>query len=108
MTTILSKKEFEIFLMLYAANVDGNISKDELKIILSNTDKETYDFVNDYFQSHNDAECLDIIKENKAKHILSIGDKASILSDIHDIFVVDNLFDNMERLIMRNLNRFLD
>ena len=37
----LNKEEFKVMVMLYAANIDGNIQSDEVRVMLEKTGFET-------------------------------------------------------------------
>ena len=37
----LNKEEFKTLVMLYAANIDGNVKSEEVKVMLEKTDFET-------------------------------------------------------------------
>ena len=48
----LSKQEFKVLVMLYAANIDGNIQSEEVKIMLEKTDFDTVEKVEKLFCSY--------------------------------------------------------
>ena len=41
----LNKEEFKTLVVLYAANIDGNIQSEEVKVMLEKTDFETVEKV---------------------------------------------------------------
>ena len=63
----LSKEEFKAMVMLYAANIDGNILSEEVKVMLEKIDSETVEKAKKLFGRMSDKEVLDSIRENKAQ-----------------------------------------
>ena len=63
----LSKEEFKAMVMLYAANIDGNILSEEVKVMLEKIDSETVEKAKKLFGKMSDKEVLDSIRENKAQ-----------------------------------------
>ena len=56
----LSKDEFKVLAMLYAANIDGNIQSEEVEVMLQKSGFDTVEKVNKMFGKMNDVEVLDV------------------------------------------------
>ena len=52
----LNKEEFKTLVMLYAANIDGNIQSEEVKVMLEKSGFETVEKMENLFDKMNDAE----------------------------------------------------
>ncbi len=104
----LSKDEFKVMVMLYAANIDGNIQSEEVKVMLKKTDFETVDKVEDMFDKMNDAEVIECIRENKPLYAASESDRLEILADLCAIIEADEKCTVMEETMVRNIRRLLE
>ena len=68
---ILNKNEFVTSVMLYAANSDGNIQLEEVKVMLQKNDFDTMEKVEKLFAKMFDMDVFGCIRENKALYALS-------------------------------------
>lgn len=103
----LNKKEFKVLMMLYAANVDGNIQSEEVKVMLEKTDFDTVDKVEKLFAKMSDMEVLDCIRENKAQYAATEADRDELLSDLSAIINADERCTAMEGQLMRAMKHVL-
>ena len=103
----LNKEEFKTLVMLYAANVDGNIQSEEVKVMLKKSDFETVEKVEKLFAKMNDAEALAVIRENKPLHVATEGDRVELLADLCAVIEADEKCTVMENQIVRALHRVL-
>lgn len=104
----LNKEEFKALVMLYAANIDGNIQTEEVKIMLEKIGFETTEKVEKLFSKMSDMEVLNCIRENK---VLFAADKADRLDLIHDCCAIiesDEKCTVMEEQLVRVLRRILE
>ena len=104
----LSKDEFKVMVMLYAANIDGNIQSEEVKVMLKKTDYETVDKVESMFDKMNDAEVIECIRENKPLNVTSESDRLEILADLCAIIEADEKCTAMEDAMVRTMRRVLE
>ena len=102
----LSKDEFKVMVMLYAANIDGNIQSEEVKVMLKKTDFETVDKVESMFDKMNDAEVIECIRENKPLYVTS--ESLEILADLCAIIEADENCTVMEEYMVGALRRILE
>ena len=92
----LNKDEFKTLVMLYAANIDGNIQSEEVKIMLEKCGFETVEKVQKLFAKMNDAEVIDCIRENKAQHAATEADHLDLIHDCCAIIEADEKCTPME------------
>lgn len=104
----LNKDEFKVLVMLYAANIDGNIQSEEVRVMLKKTDFETVEKVEDLFDKMNDAEVLECIRENKPLYVATEGDRIEILADLCAIIEADEKCTVMEEQMVKTMMRLLD
>ena len=103
----LNKEEFKTLVMLYAANVDGNIQSEEVKVMLKKSGFETVEKVEKLFAKMNDAEALAVIRENKPLHVATEGDRVELLADLCAVIEADEKCTVMEEQMVRALHRVL-
>ena len=104
----LNKEEFKTLLMLYAANVDGNIQSEEVKIMLQKSDFATVDKMEKLFAKMSDVEVLNCIHENKPLYAATEGDRIEILADLCAVIEADEKCTVMEDAMVRTMRRVLE
>ena len=104
----LSKKEFKTLVMLYAANIDGNIQSEEMKVMLEKTDFETVEKVEKLFKKMSDMEVLECIRENKAQYAAAEADRLELIHDLCAIIEADEKCTAMEEQMVRVMRRLLE
>lgn len=105
---ILTKEEFKILVMLYAANIDGDIQSDEVKLMLKKSDFDTVEKVEKMFAKMNDMEVLDCIRENKIQHAATEADRLDLIHDLCAIIEADEKCTLMEEQMVRAMRRVLN
>ena len=70
----LTKEEFKTLVMLYAANIDGNIQSEEVRVMLEKSGFDTVEKMENLFAKMNDAEALAVIRENKPLNVATEGE----------------------------------
>jgi hypothetical protein len=101
---IWSKVELQVYILLLCANADGHESDEELKMIKSKTDEETFQKIYQEFSGDTDDERLDKIDAAIHLHRYSIIEIAAFRREMYEIFFSDCNFTMMEK----NLDRILD
>lgn len=107
-TEMLTKDEFKVLVMLYAANIDSNIHHDEVDEILQRTDAITFEKMKKVFQKMSDAEILSCINDNKARYCANEENKKQLLDDVHTIIAADEHHSAMEAHLIRVLKKALE
>jgi uncharacterized tellurite resistance protein B-like protein len=104
----LNKEEFKTLVMLYAANIDGNIQSEEVKIMLEKSGFDTVEKMEKLFGKMNDAEVLDCIRENKAQYAATEADRLDLIHDLCAIIEADEKTTVMEEQMVREMRRVLE
>ena len=94
--------------MLYAANIDGNIKSEEVKVMLQKIDFDTVEKVEKLFDKMSDTEVLDCIRENKAQYAATEADRLDLIHDLCAIIEADEKCTVMEEYMVRELRRVLE
>ena len=105
---LLNKEEFKTLAMLYAANIDGNIQSEEVKVILQKYGFDTVEKVEGLFDKMSDFEVLQCIRENKAQYIATEEDRLDLLHDLCTVIEADEKLTVMEEQMMRTIRRVLE
>ena len=105
---ILTKEEFKIMAMLYAANIDGNIQSEEVKVMLQKSNFDTVDKVEKLFDKMSDVEVLDCIRENKAQYAATETDRMDLIADLCAVVEADEKCTTMEEQVVSAMRRLLE
>ncbi|HKK12490.1 MAG TPA: hypothetical protein VJ945_06635, partial [Flavobacteriaceae bacterium] len=98
------KAELQTYILLLCANADGHESEEELKMIKSKTDQETFERIYKEFSRDTEQEGLEKIDTAIHLHRYSIMEIAAFRREMYEIFFSDCNFTLMEK----NLDRILD
>ena len=104
----LSKEEFKTLVMLYAANIDGNIQSEEVKVRLEKSGFETVEKIEKLFAKMSDAEVLACIRENKAQHAATEAERLDLIHDLCTVIEADEKVSVMEEQMVRTMRRLLE
>ena len=104
----LNKEEFKTLLMLYAANIDGNIQSEEVKIMLEKSGFDVVEKMEKMFAKMSDAEVLDCIRENKPFYADSEANRLDLIHDVCEIIEADENCTVIESQMVRALGRLLE
>ena len=104
----LNKEEFKVMVMLYAANIDGNIQSEEVKVMLEKSDFDTVEKIEKLFAKMNDAEVLECIRENKAQYAATEADRLDLIHDLCTVIEADEKCTVMEEQIVRTIRKTLE
>ena len=104
----LSKNEFKVLAMLYAANIDGNIKSEEVKIMLQKTDFDTVEKVENIFDKMSDLEVLECIRENKALYASTEAERLDLIADLCAIIEADEKCTVIEEEMVKAMRRMLE
>ena len=104
----LTKDEFKTLLMLYAANIDGNIQSEEVKIMLEKSGFATVEKMEKLFAKMNDTEVLDCICENKPFYADTEANRLDLIHDLCEIIEADEKCTVMEEQMVKEMRRLLE
>jgi hypothetical protein len=104
----LNKDEFKVMVMLYAANIDGNIQSEEVKVMLEKSDFDTVEKVEKLFSKMSDMEVLECIRENKALYAATEADRMDLIANVCAVIEADEVCSVMEEQVVRAMRRVLE
>ena len=104
----LNKEEFKTLVMLYAANIDGNIKSEEVRIMLEKSGFDTVERMEKLFSKMNDAEVLECIRENKDFYADTEASRLDLIHDCCAIIEADEKCTMMEEQMVRAMGKLLE
>jgi len=104
----LNKEEFKTLVMLYAANIDGIIQSEEVKVMLEKSGFDTVEKMEKLFAKMSDVEVLDCIRENKGQYAATEADRLDLMRDLCAIIEADEKTTVMEEQMVRAMRRVLE
>ena len=104
----LTKEKFEIFMMLCASGIDGNISMKELERICMQFDEKSYNEVFDSWKSMSSPAWLSFFKDHKDEFLKTEEDKAAFMADLNDLVMADGVNSPKEQNFMKVLEMLIN
>ncbi len=98
------KTELQIYVLLLCANADSMETDEEINLIKSKTDPDTFNKMYKEFISDTLDESLEKIQQNIYKHYYSHMELIEFRKEVNAVFLSDKKIHQMER----NLDRILD
>jgi len=102
-----TKREFETYVLLYAAHCNFIEEKEESEYILSKVDEQTFNRIHTEVVLDNETENLDKIQEYLGENNYSEEDKELLIRDIKNVFFADGSVDILERKVFSILKKIL-
>lgn len=103
----LNKEEFKTLVMLYAANIDGNMNPEEVEVMLEKADVSTFKKVSKLFKKMGDNEVLECIRANKDRFAATVEDKEQLLNNFRSVIQADERCTTMEKYLLKAIERIL-
>ena len=103
----INRNKFKTLLLLYAANIDGQVHPDEVKVILKNMDSKNFEKLMMEFGKMSDLEILECIRENKDKYAATPADRLKLLEELRTVIAADDKCTSMEEFLYRNIDKLL-
>lgn len=101
------KEDFLVYVLLYAANIDGAITFKEFRKVINAYGYDSYDRVVDQFEKENDFEHLQKIDTFK-KHYLESGKSVDdLMAKVKEILLTDGKFSNFEEIFYKRLKEIV-
>jgi len=100
----LSKTELQIYILLCCANADSIETEEELNLIKSKVDIDTFERIYKEFKNDNEDDRIEKIDDNVHLHEFSHMELGQLRREMYEIFFSDCEFKMMER----NLDKILD
>ncbi|AVI50408.1 hypothetical protein C5O00_04210 [Pukyongia salina] len=102
-----TKHELQIYIMLLAAQIDKEIDEEELSMIRSKTDEETFEKMYGEFKKDSNKKRLAKIRGGIDQHEYSHMELVEFRKEISEIFLADNKFKPREQHLDRILDNIL-
>ncbi len=99
--------EFKVYLLLYAANADFELTKEEKQLIHSKCSKSEYKHIHNVFENDSDYDQIETILSFKDKFYPTEEDTVKLLKEINDLLIVDHELDLYEKNFFRILQKIL-
>ena len=103
----LTKEEFNTLVMLYAANIDGNIQSEEVEVMLEKADESTFKKISKLFKKMGDAEIINCIRSNKNRFTSSATETNLLLNDFRSVIEADEQCTPMEKYLLNAVEKIL-
>ena len=102
-----TKREFEVYVLLYAAHCNHIETKEERDYILSKVDEVTFNKMHTEIVVESDKENVDKIQQYLQENKYSIQDKKALIKDIKNVFFADGTVDTLEKKVFLLLQKIL-
>lgn len=103
-----NEHEFKVYLLLYAANADFQLSDEEKETILSKASQEEFKHVNKRFEKDNDFERLETILSFREKFFPTDSDIEKLIKELCRFLSCDdgmNLYERNFFILLKKLLR---
>jgi hypothetical protein len=103
-----SRKEFEVYVLLYAAHCNFFESKEEQEYILSKVDKKTFYKIHTEVVVDSDENNLNKIQQYISENKFTQNEKDDLIRDIKNVFFADGSVDAIEKNVFNLLKKIID
>lgn len=103
-----TKKEFQAYVLLYAAHCNFFESKEEEQYILSKVDQKIYNKIHNEVVADSDENNLNKIQQYLSDYKFSQTEKEALIRDIKNVFFADGSVDIVEKKVFNILKKLID
>lgn len=103
-----TKKEFEAYVLLYAAHCNYFESKEEENYIMSRVDKKTFYKIHNEVVIDSDEENLNKIQQYLSENKITQTEKEELIKDIKNVFFADGSVDFIEKKVFNILKKLIN
>ena len=103
-----TRKEFEAYVLLYAAHCNFCESKEEQEYILSKVDKKTFHRIHTEVVVDSDENNLNKIQQYMSENRFTQNEKDNLIRDIKNVFFADGSVDVIEKKVFSILKKIID
>ena len=103
-----TKKEFEAYVLMYAAHCNFFESEEEEQFILSRVDKKTYNKIHNEVVVDSDENNLNKIQQYLSENKFTQNEKEALIKDIKNVFFADGSVDIIEKKVFSILKKIID
>jgi hypothetical protein len=104
----LDFNEYLAYLLLYAANADFEIEKEELEIIERSVSHDDYEKVRKAFEKATDAERLEVIMHYKKVYVNTLMSPDAVMAQLKEVFMADEEYPSVEKAVFIYLKKLLN
>tara|TARA_R110002049_G_scaffold63_9_gene395 strand:+ start:5780 stop:6106 length:327 start_codon:yes stop_codon:yes gene_type:complete len=102
-----TKKEFEAYVLLYAAHCNHIEDIAEQNYIRTKVDEKTFHRIHTEVVVDSDEDNLNKIQQYVSENSLSIEEKENLLRDVKQVFFADGSVDILEKKVFTILNKII-
>jgi len=103
-----TKREFEAYVLLYAAHCNHFETKEEENYILSRIDEKTFHKIHTEVVVDSDEENLNKIQQYLTENKYTEAEKNALIKDIKNVFFADGSVDVIEKKVFGILKKIID
>ena len=103
-----TKREFEAYVLLYAAHCNHFETKEEENYILSRIDVKTFHKIHTEVVVDSDENNLNKIQQYLSENKFSQAEKDTLIRDIKNVFFADGSVDVIEKKVFSILKKIID
>lgn len=107
MTTQWTEDELLAYILIYCSHADLSISTEEKDYIVNKFSKGVYDKMLAIYDEDSEDKRKHKIKDAYDDHIYNNDETDIIYEEMHNIFTVDGDFDELEKSMLRELDKIL-
>jgi len=102
-----SKAELKIYILILCAKIDGDETEEEIALIKSKTDTETFDKLYNEFCCDEEDGCFEKIEYAINQHEYSLKELHELKKEILEVFHLDEKFSTKERYLEKVFDNIL-
>ena len=99
--------EYLAYILLYAANADFEMAKEELDMIRESVSREDFKRIRKDFDDSNDAERLDVIMHYRDAYMDVLVDAPTVINQLKAIFMAEDGNSAVEKAVFIYLKKLL-
>lgn len=103
-----TKREFEAYVLLYAAHCNHFETKEEENYLLSRVDEKTFHKIHTEVVVDSDEENLNKIQQYLIENKYTEAEKNTLIKDIKNVFFADGSVDVIEKKVFGILKKIID
>lgn len=102
-----TKREFEVYVLLYAAHCNHLETDEERKYILSKVDEVTFNKMHTEIVVESEHQNIEKIQQYLNENKYSFQERKELINDIKEVFFADGTVDAIERKVFVLLQKIL-
>lgn len=102
-----SYNEFLAFLLIYGAEMNAPLTKEELQYIQQRTNIADVAKIKNKVDSVSDAEALDVIDDYKKKFLINPEAETQARKDLHNLLDTPGMHSQLEKVVVHILERLI-